>query len=212
MIDNKIIEFSNDFDDKFNNTYRTKGGKYEKNYYRFISYIPNIVYEEYLRSLLIEFENKTAEKLQINESEKENIINQVQCINAIFENANKNKCDEIKKFLEESEVGSNLSEEGLCFDNWLNITKAKAEEIIIKLLKVRNDNRLCEIENEIKKEIKDDLKEKVLINVSGRYLCRVCKDNRWYHADRSMCFFVFICMYQIWYFAGSVKSALQCST
>ncbi|MFR6047819.1 MAG: TM1812 family CRISPR-associated protein [Lachnospira eligens] len=164
LIDNKIIEFSNDFDDKFNNTYRTKGGKYEKNYYRFISYIPNIVYEEYLRSLLIEFENKTAEKLQINESEKENIINQVQCINAIFENANKNKCDEIKKFLEESEVGSNLSEEGLCFDNWLNITKAKAEEIIIKLLKVRNDNRLCEIENEIKKEIKDDLKEKVLIN------------------------------------------------
>ena len=164
LMDNKIIEFSNDFDDKFNNTYRTKGGKYEKNYYRFISYIPNIVYEEYLRSLLIEFENKSAEKLQINESEKENIINQVQCINAIFENANKNKCDEIKKFLEESEFGFNFSEEGLCFDNLFNITKAKAEEEIIKLLKVCNDNRLCEIENEIKKGIKDDLKEKVSIN------------------------------------------------
>ena len=30
--------------------------------------------------------------------------------------------------------------------------------------------------------------------------------------DRSMCFVIFICMYQIWYFTGSVKSAFQCST
>lgn len=48
LIDNKIIEFDDEFNRKFWADYKKDGRKYEENYYKFITYIPKYTYEEYL--------------------------------------------------------------------------------------------------------------------------------------------------------------------
>lgn len=50
LIDNKIIEFDDEFNRKFGANYRKDGRKYEENYYKFITYIPKYTKDSLFRS------------------------------------------------------------------------------------------------------------------------------------------------------------------
>ena len=70
LIDNKIIEFDDEFNRKFWADYKKDGRKYEENYYKFITYIPKYTYEEYLIDVKKNFTNISTSKIQISENEK----------------------------------------------------------------------------------------------------------------------------------------------
>lgn len=183
LIDNKIIEFDDEFNRKFWADYKKDGRKYEENYYKFITYIPKYTYEEYLIDVKKNFTNISTSKIQISENEKVEINNEINYINAAFLNSYKNGCEELKNSFEKCKLKSGTSilefspvtygkkydskvKELICI-NSINLKKLK--DAIIKGLRNQEDKELVkkiffDVENKMKEEIKKELKELVLVN------------------------------------------------
>ena len=203
--DNGILQFDDKFEEEFQKVYKREGGRYEKNYYKLVNYIPQNIYEDYIKWISKNFEKYPEIKLQISEEEKTETLNQVTLIKEIFSKACQNENIAVKRSLEQNTFknGEKISELmhikysnkncNICVEDLFNINPLdlrKAEKAIVDKVVDKEDKKLVsnlflEAENEKKTGMKSQLENITLYN--GNKLKKITRiqygDNIYYWND-----------------------------